>query len=134
MARAIRKDIHPRSLLDGLVAAGTAQFDADRVELLQRAHVPLAGSEAQLGYLGDNLGDHLQVAVGNVLGAPEAFDLAVRYDGLSAEAADALETLWRARMGPLLEEISAEATRLREKSPGSHRMRGGGYFRKEDMS
>jgi len=132
LARDVRRDIHPKSLLDGLAEAGTAAFDADEVQLLKRAHVPLAGSEAQLDYLGRNVGDHLSVAVDNVLGADQGFDLAVHYNGLSGAAVAELEALWRARIAPVLEEMNAEARRLREDDPGEARMRAGGYFHKED--
>lgn len=134
LARDIRKDIHPRSLLDRLQEAGTVRFDAHTVQLLHRAYVPLAGSEAQLAYLGQNVGDHLSVAVGNVLGEDEAFDLAVHYDGLSPEAAAELDTLWRARLRPVLEEVSARAETLKATSPGTARIRGGGYFHKETQT
>ena len=128
LARDIRKDIHPRTLLDGLAEAGTVRFDANLVQLLKRAHVPLAGSEAQLDYLGRNVGDHLAVAVGNVLGDPPGFDLAAHYNGLSPEAVAELEALWRARMRPVLEELGARAAELQVSAPGQQRVRGGGYL------
>lgn len=48
LARKIRKDVHPRTLLDRLVASGTADVDGDVVHLLKKAYVPLEGSDEQI--------------------------------------------------------------------------------------
>ncbi len=131
LARSIRRDVHPKSLLQELIAAGTAEVDSDVVRLLKAAHVPLKGSEAQIEYLGKNVGDHFAVAVGNVLQDPPAFELAVHYDGLSIEAVQELEALWRKRVEPILHEVSARALALQQQESGPARFRGGGYFRVE---
>lgn len=128
LARRIRKDIHPRTTLDALVAAGTVAVEGDVVRLLKHAHVPLEGSDGQVRYLGQNVGDHLSVAVGNVLGDPPSFDLAVHYDGLSDTAIEALREQWRAQMNAVLQDVNARARDLQKHSPGSKRFRAGGYF------
>ncbi|MEO1677375.1 MAG: DUF6502 family protein [Pseudomonadota bacterium] len=131
LAWQIRRDVHPKSLLDALRASGTVAEEAETVRLLKRANVPLEGAEEQLDYLGRNVGDHLSVAVGNVLGEPPQFDLAVHYDTLSVAAAEELQALWRARMAPVLEELNAKARALQDAEAGPARIRGGGYFRLE---
>ncbi|MCL6282693.1 DUF6502 family protein [Ruegeria sp. 2012CJ41-6] len=131
LAKSIRKDVHPKSMLDALIEVGTVAIDGPKVRLLRNAHVPLEGSDAQIRYLGQNVGDHLATAVGNVLGDPPAYDLAVHYDGLSIEAARALEELWRARMGPVLQEVNAKALEYQVRENGPARFRGGGYFHVE---
>ncbi|WP_127747954.1 DUF6502 family protein [Parasedimentitalea marina] len=131
LARSIRKDVHPRSMLDALIAAGTVSVYAGEVNLLKKAHVPLEGSDEQIRYLGENIGDHLATAVGNVLGDTPAYDLAVHYNGLSVEAVKELEELWRIRMGPVLRELNARALEFQENENGPARFRGGGYFRLE---
>jgi len=131
LAKSIRKDIHPRSMLDALVAAGTVAAQAGEVSLLKNAHVPLEGSEAQIQYLGQNVGDHLATAVGNVLGDPTAYDLAVHYNGLNVESVHALENLWRARMEPVLRELNAKALEYQTNENGPARFRAGGYFHLE---
>lgn len=131
LARMVRQDVHPRSFLDALEEAGTVAVDGDTVRLLKHAHVPLEGSEAQIDYLARNVGDHLAASVGNVLGEAPAFDLAVHYNGLSAEAVAELEALWRARMRPVLEEMNALAEAHQAQGDGAMRFRAGGYFRKE---
>ena len=132
LARRIRKDIHPRTCLDALIEAGTVGVDGDIVRLLKHAHVPLEGSEAQLRYLGQNVGDHLSGAVGNVLGEASSFDLAVHYDGLSETAMNALRDMWRDHMDAVLQDMNARALELQNDSPGKGRFRAGGYFWGED--
>ena len=134
LAREIRRDVHPRSLLDELVAAGTVEVDGGEVRLLKAAHVPLQGSEAQIEYLGKNVGDHLATAVGNVLGDPPAFERAVHYNGLSVEAVRELEALWQAEMERVLQVVNARALALqgRGAKQGPMRFRAGGYFRGEN--
>ncbi len=131
LAREIRRDVHPRSLLDELVAAGTVDADAGQVRLLKAAHVPLKGSEAQIDYLGKNVGDHLAVAVGNVLGDRPTFERAVHYNGLSTEAVQKLEALWQAEMEQVLLVMNARALALQAQQKGAARFRAGGYFRGE---
>ena len=118
-------------MLNELISAGTVEVNSDIVQLLKAAHVPLKGSEAQIQYLGKNVGDHLSVAVGNILGDPAAFELAVHYDGLSIDAVTELKALWRAQMEPVLHDINARALELQQQESGPARFRGGGYFRVE---
>lgn len=132
LAREIRRDIHPRTMLDALIAAGTVSASRDQVMLKRRAHIPQVGSEAQLAYLARNVGDHLQVSVSNVMGGPAGHDMAVHYGGLSDDAAAALEAAWRARLTPVLEEMNEMAAKLQQDAPGTCRIRGGSYFFKGD--
>jgi hypothetical protein len=82
LAREVRQDVHPRAMLDTLFAAGTVKLDQDTVALAQTAYVPLAGSEEQLDYLAENVGDHLAAAAENVLGPhPRHFERAAHYTG-----------------------------------------------------
>ncbi|MEO0485160.1 MAG: DUF6502 family protein [Pseudomonadota bacterium] len=131
LARSVRKDVHPKAQLSALLAAGTAELRGEEVHLLRRAHVPEAGSAEQLAYLGANVGDHLAAAVGNVVDGRDSFDLAVHYNGLSAEAVAELDALWRAQVGPALQALNTRATELRAQAPGSERFRAGGYFHSE---
>lgn len=131
LARSVRKDVHPKAMLDALIEAGTVQVDGDTVRLLARAYVPLEGSDAQINYLGQNVGDHLATAVGNVLGDDEKFDLAVHFDALSPEAVEALEALWRKQMLEILHDMNAHARAYQDTQTGTARFRAGGYFHAE---
>lgn len=126
LARKITRDVHPRSLLDELVRLGFVQHDqvADRVLLLRTDFVPTGDDEQMLSFLSDNVGDHLDAAVANILGGePAHLEQAVFADELSPESVSALRPLiaahWQALrndMVPLLAdmiEADREAGRMR---------------------
>lgn len=131
LAREVRQDVHPRAMLDTLFAAGTIKLDQDTVELAQNAYVPLAGSEEQLDYLAENVGDHLAAAAENVLGPhPIHFERAAHYTGLAPEQVKSLADRFNAAQMALLEDIAAEAEALKARAPSgaSGKFRAGGYF------
>ncbi len=122
LAHEITRDVHPRSLLEELARLGLAELDAasDTVGLVRDAYVPSGDRVRMLGFLGDNVGDHLQAAVENVLVSDRThFEQAVFADGLSPESIAALRPLiaaqWQAvlaAMVPQLEaRIAADASR-----------------------
>jgi Family of unknown function (DUF6502) len=130
LALGIRRDVHPRTMIDQLVEAGTISITEDgRLRLQQTSYQPLAGSEAQLDYLADNAGDFLTAATENILSdkAPH-FERAAHFNRLSAKAVAKLEADFRQGEMALLQKIAAEASDLQRHSPGSHRFRAGGYF------
>jgi len=103
LARSVTRDVHPRSLLDELLRLGLAAHNAaeDSVALVQDAFVPRGDTERMLGFLGNNVGDHLGAAVDNVLGdGRQHFEQAVFADELSLQSIDAMretiEAQWRA--------------------------------------
>lgn len=99
LAHGITRDVHPRSLLGELCRLGLARHDeaSDSVVLIVDAFVPRGDSSRMLGFLGSNVGDHLQAAVSNVLGdGREHFEQAIFADELSAESIRAFrETISR---------------------------------------
>lgn len=99
LAREITRDVHPRSLLGELCRLGLARHDekADSVELIVDAFVPRGDSARMLGFLGANVGDHLEAAVANVLGdGREHLEQAIFADELSLESVRAFrETITR---------------------------------------
>jgi hypothetical protein len=109
----VTQDVHPRSLLDELIRLQLAQWDQaeDTVSLLEEAFTPHGDLQDMLGFLGSNVGDHLQAAVDNVLSSESLhFEQAVFAGGLNAQTADALRALarrhWKALMAeavPLME-------------------------------
>lgn len=132
LAATIRKDVHPRTLLEQLVAAGTVAVTGDRVRLVTSSYQPLAGSEDQLDYLASNGADMLNAGVGNVLGAAH-FERAAHFNQLSAEAVATLQASFAAQQMAVLQRIAAEAAALQDSAPGAHRFRAGGYFYSEDQ-
>lgn len=133
LTQAIRRDVHPRTLLDTLLAAGTVALseDGQTVQLLQTSYQPLAGSEDQLAYLARNLGDHAQAAAENVQGAhPPHFERAVHYSGLNKAQVYALSERFAAAEMALFHDLSQTAARMKADNaePGPLRFRAGGYF------
>ncbi|MEP0960261.1 MAG: DUF6502 family protein [Roseobacter sp.] len=128
LARGVRKDVHPRTFLDVLIENGAVTEAGEMVILNTRRYQPLSGSEDQLAYLADNVGDHLTTAVSNVVDATGNYDMAVHYKGLSAAAIEQLDAHFRARMTQTLEEIDTMAREMPTDQNGPHRFRAGGYF------
>jgi len=106
LAQAITRDVHPRSLLDELVRLGLAQWDVttDQVRLTRETFVASGDGARQLGFLGDNVGDHLRAAVDNVLGGDDRlhFEQALFADGLSLSSIDSVRPTVRAQWQQLL--------------------------------
>ena len=137
LAWRVRKDIHPRTMLDTLAAAGAVAVDQNTqtVRLLQSSYQPLAGSDDQLAYLAQNLGDHCDAATDNVLGAePAHFERAVYYNNLTPAQIDALRALHQAAQMDVLKKLSTAAATMKKENASitpeeaSHRFRAGGYF------
>jgi hypothetical protein len=137
LAQAVRRDVHARSLLDALVAAGTVALseDSQEVRLVQNSYQPLAGSDDQLAYLARNLGDHASAAFENVQGRqPPHFERAVHYAGLTAEQVETLAARFAAAEMALFQEISQAAAAMKRANaqPGTCRFRAGGYLYRKD--
>lgn len=109
LAQAVTRDVHPRSLLDELCRLGLAQWDeaADTVRLSREAFVAHGDLARQLGFLGDNVGDHLRAAVANVIDGDDHahFEQAVFADGLSAASIASVRPAVRAQWQALLQAL-----------------------------
>lgn len=134
LARTVLRDVHPRTMLDTLVATGTVALEDDgqTARLLKSSYQPLAGSEDQIAYLTRNMGDHMAAATENVLGrAPPHFERAVHYTGLTAAQVDAIEADYREGQMALFERLSRRAAEMKRSGAGGERFRAGGYFYRE---
>jgi Family of unknown function (DUF6502) len=114
LAQAVTRDVHPRSLLDELCRLALAQWDApsDTVTLLRDAYVPSGDRVRMMGFLGENVGDHLSAAVDNVLAGDRMhFEQAVFADGLSAQSIasvrPAVAAHWQALLAALVPQLEA---------------------------
>jgi hypothetical protein len=128
LARCVRKDVHPRTYLDVLIENGAVAEVDGKVILNTRIYQPLAGSDDQLAYLADNVGDHLASAVANVVDAARNFDMGVHYKGLSANAIEQLDKHFRSAMSQTLMELDTMARNMPATDDGPFRFRAGGYF------
>jgi hypothetical protein len=133
LARAVRRDVHPRTLADQLEAAGTIRAEGDHLHLMTDSYQPAVGSDAQLAWLSGNVGDHLATAVGNVTGAPARLDRAAQANQLSPAAVAELQALWSALAMEALTHVATRAEELQETSPGTARFRAGAYWAEEDQ-
>ena len=131
LARSVRKDVHARTFLDVLIETGAVEETDGILRLLTRTYRPLAGSDDQLGYLTGNVGDHLSVAVANVVEEANGYDVSVHYQGLSPAAIDRLDSIWREKLSNVMNEINDIARALPTSDNGTHRFRAGAYFHKE---
>jgi hypothetical protein len=121
LAQSITRDIHPRSMLDELIRLDLVSHDEDldQVSLIRSDFVPTSDSRQMMGFLGDNVGDHLDAAVDNVLhDGNRHFEQAVFADELSVESIEALRPLimaqWQALRDAMVPAVTAfiEADRL----------------------
>lgn len=118
LSQAVTRDVHPRGLLDELVRLGLVHWDeaTDRVSLQRETFVASGDLTRQLGFLGDNVGDHLRAAVDNVLGAEDRlhFEQAVFADGLSAASIASVRpqvhAQWQALLAALVPALEARVT------------------------
>lgn len=129
LAQSVTRDLHPRTLLDELCRLQLASHDAasDRVRLLREAFVPQGDWSRMLAFLGDNVGDHFQAAVANVLqDGKQQIEQAIFADELSSEslaqARELMTVQWRtllAQVAPQLEkmiEADRESGRAQDQS------------------
>lgn len=114
LASTVTRDVHSRTLLTEMQRLRLVEHDEakDTVRLLVDAFVPRDDLPRMLGFLADNVGDHLRGAVRNVLGAGnEHFEQALFADELSAEsvhaARDLITAQWRSLLTTLAPQLEA---------------------------
>ena len=101
LARLVKADMRPRTIVDDLVRAGVAEERADSICLLRCSYVSDI-PEDRLVFMGNNISDHLLAAVHNLEGATPAYlEQALYFDELTAEALDKLRPELR-RLGEKL--------------------------------
>ena len=139
LVQGVTRDVHARSLLDELVRLGLAVWDeaADTVALARDAFVPQGDRVRMLGFLGDNVGDHLRAAVDNVLLDNRThFEQALFADGLSAASMasirPAVRAQWQALLAALVPALEARVAQDEQLQPAPQgRLRVGLYTYKE---
>lgn len=88
LSRSVTQDVHPRSVLEELGRLGlvTLSEDGETVRLAVDDFVPRGDARRMLAFLAENLGDHLNGSVDNLLGTRRQFDQAVFADELSEQS------------------------------------------------
>jgi hypothetical protein len=115
LAAGVTKDVHPKSILADMVRLGLVSHNEknDMVELLDAIYVPRADWAQMVGFIGANVGGHLQASVENVLdGGNKHFEQALLADELSKESLEDAKVLiteqWRellTQLGPQLQAL-----------------------------
>lgn len=108
LAQSVTRDVHHRSLLDELIRLDLVSYDRnlDRVSLTRNDFVPRNDSEQMLNFLGNNVGDHLNAAIDNVMHDGNShLEQAVFADELSTDSIEALRPLFMACWETLRQEM-----------------------------
>jgi Family of unknown function (DUF6502) len=115
LAKSVTRDVHSRTLLEELCRLRLVRFDVatDTVHMLQEAFVPRGDWARMVGYLGDNVGDHLRAATANVLGTGnEELEQAIFADELSAKSLAQARTMMMQQWRDMLQEITPRLEEL----------------------
>lgn len=108
LARSISQDIHPRSMLEELLRLGIVTVDeqAELVTLCQTEHVPEQDNVEILGFFADNIGDHMESGVANIIKTGiKHHDQAIFADELSVESVKELAPLIRSHWNQLKDSL-----------------------------
>lgn len=138
LVRSVSTDIHPRAVLDEWLRLGFAKVDADNlVHLIADAFIPQEGFEEKAFFFGNNLHDHAQAAVSNILGQQTSFlERCVHYDELSEASVKEIEVFAKKQGMKTLTDVFKVADSHQADSETSHpkmRMTYGIYFYHEPM-
>lgn len=137
----VSKDVHPRTVLDGLIDQKLVEWDqqSDFVYLKIQAFVPAAGDEGLMRFFEMNLHDHLAAAVANLLNDQKAgrfLERAVYYNKLAPASVDKVAAIARALGEQILNDLNSEAFRLQnadaDRDDATERFRFGVFFYRED--
>ena len=131
----IGPEVRARSVLDGLIAAGLVEAQADgRFSLSAVAYLPEANSRESIGFLAANVGDHLAAAIHNISAPADArfFERAFFDNDVSAETVLALQETLRTEGMNLLRGLvttsdSVERAQREAGDGGGQRVRIGLY-------
>lgn len=114
LVKGITRDLRPSSVLAELTRLGYAEVDAeDRVRLVGDAFLTQREFSDRLGPLAENLQDHADAAVANVLGeTPPFLERTLFADEMSAESTKALHEAARAHWKRVHDELIPVADAL----------------------
>lgn len=139
LARSVTRDVHPRGMLDEMLRLGMVELDArtDTVRLARDAAVPREDAE-RMRFLGENVGDHLDGAVDNVLAdVPAHFEQALFADGLTAASLHEIRPLvaaqWQAALQALVPALESMVARDADAPASTRRLRIGLYTFEQDQ-
>ncbi len=135
----ISRDIRPRTILDEMARQGIVSLDGDHIRLEPGAIFGSEDHDRNLHFFGQNIGDHMQAAVGNLLGdAPPAFERAAFFNFLKHNSVEEIEALAREVGMDALRKVAAKGNSAQDAdmddADATHRFRFGMFFYREDES
>ncbi|PQA82519.1 hypothetical protein C5F52_12970 [Limnohabitans sp. TS-CS-82] len=125
LAANVTKDVHARSLLAEMIRLNlvTHRASTDTVELLEDIFVPNDNWPQMIGFLGTNVGEHLEAAVTNVLGdGHQHFEQALLADELSTESITQAKTLISAQWRSLITTLGPQLQALMDADKAANRV------------
>lgn len=130
LAHEVTRDVHPRTLLEELLRLKLATLNpaTDVVTLVADSFVPRHDAKRMVAFLGDNVGDHLDAAVTNVVqGGGRHFEQAVFADGLTdasvAEFKKLVEQHWTTLTESIVPALESMIERDNQADPRAPRRR-----------
>ena len=115
LAETVRRDVHPRTQFEVLLANGTISHDpeTDQVTLAASSYLPGSGTDEQMAYFAANVGDHAAAGAANILSDPPPFfERAVHYNGLGPDQLAELQSYAAKVQENALQAINARALAL----------------------
>lgn len=125
LAATVTKDVHARSLMAEMIRLNLVihRQSTDTVELLEDIFVPNHDWPQMIGFLGANVGDHLEAAVTNVLGdGHQHFEQAILADELSTESITQAKALISAQWRNLLTTLGPQLQALMDADKAANRV------------
>ncbi len=115
LASSVTKDVHPKSILADMVRRGLVTHNEknDTVSVVRDIFVPTTEWPQMVGYMGVNVGDHLQASVDNVLhGGNRHFEQSLLADELSEQSLEAAKAMITAQWRDLMTQIGPQLQAL----------------------
>src|SRR5262249_45224077 len=97
LAESVSTDFRPRAILEEMIRQNIVRYNetTDQIWLNTEAYIPQKDWAKKLYYFGQNIEDHLNAAVTNILDEPVYLDRAVYYGELTEKSAQELQELAR---------------------------------------
>ena len=126
LAACVTKDVHPKSILADMVRLGLVTHNKknDTVSVIDAIFVPKSDWPQMVGFIGTNVGDHLQASVDNVLqNSGKHFEQALLADELSKESLDSAKSMITAQWRDLLTQLGPQLQALMDQDKALGRER-----------
>jgi len=132
----VSTDVRPRAVLDELTRQNMVRLENDKIVLQHHLIVGSSDMDQKLYSFSQNMGDHMSVAVENLLLDPAPFlERAVYHNNLSKASVEALERDTQKLSMELLRHITARAVALQKEDRNDpsarHQFRLGLFFHHE---